>query len=224
MAQTVRSYLASTDLRTLAYRYSGDCWQAWKTKKTNDKDDPSNPFLGGPSFLLDRGITEIEGVDGKPIKIGKLTRIRVRQLSDASLDRLGILHLKEMGGNDVIHQEYVETFEENVDNDPKHLMNNFLAAAAVIDGLVSYFPGPDVSTEELALVIESALSGDERLGTAIGLMSRAAWIGRASMDGSWRDSGDFVFAHTLKGNTAAIDPYVTEPVLRLFLSDLKSQR
>lgn len=218
---SVRDFLSEETLRAMAYRYSGDCWQAWKQKKTVDSLNQDNPFRGGPSYLLDQGITQIEGADGKPIMIGKLTRIRVCQLSDASLERLDLTSFKHMGGNDVIHQEFVPTFEENVKNDPKHLMNNFLAAAAVIDGLVSYFPGPDVPVTELVNTIEKALAGDKHLGTILGLMARTAWIGRACMDGSWKDSGDFVFAHTLNGNTADIDPYVTVPVLKLFLADLK---
>ena len=224
MNQTVRSYLSSTDLRALAYAYSGNCWESWKAKKTKDLNSRDNPFLGGPSYLLDQGIAEIEGSDGKMIKVTPLTRIRVKQLSDASLERLGIAQFKNMGGNDVIHQEYVETFEENVANDVKHLMNNFLAAAAVIDGITSYMVSPDDSVDSLVAYVEQGLAGNSEIGTELGLMSRAAWIGRACMDGSWKDSADFVFAHTLRGNTSDIDPYVVQPVLNLFLADLKKSQ
>jgi hypothetical protein len=226
--QTVREYLAQTGatLRSLAYAYSGKCWESWRAKKQQDLENPNNPFLGGPSLLLAQGITEIEGADGKMIQVGPLTRIRFRQLSDASLELLGILSLKGVadGGNDVIHQEYVGTFAENVANDPKHLMNNFLAAAAIIDGIVSYALPVDATVDDVVAHIEAILAGDKEVCVPIALMSRSSWVGRACMDGSWKVSSDFEFAYTLSDNTFAIDPYVAVPVLNLFLADLRSHQ
>ena len=221
MSQTVRQYLASTSLRALAFAYSGNCWASWKVGKTNDLNNPDNPFLGGPSVLINQGITELEGVGGKTITVTPLTRIRVKDLSEASLERLGIAGLKGSGpGKDVVHQEFVETFDECVALDKKHLMNNYVGAAAVVDGLVSYAMSQDATVADLIAFIEKALAGDESTGVLVSLMSRMSWIGRACMDGSYADSGDFVFAFTLTDNTAAIDSYVAVPVMKMFLSDL----
>ncbi len=226
MSKTVRTFLANTSLRALAHAYSGNCWASWKGGKTNDLENPNNPFLGGPSVLIDKGITELEGVGGKTITVTPLTRIRMKDLSDASLERVGIAHLKATAkpGNDVVHQEYVDTFEECVALDVKHMMNNYVGAAAVVDGLVSYAMSRDATVADLIAFIEKSLAGDKDAGVLVSLMSRMSWIGRACMDGSYADSGDFVFAFTLTDNTAAIDAYVAEPVMKMFLVDLQKDQ
>jgi len=230
---TVRGLLAEqgVTLRDLAYRYSEGCWRdGWKKGKEAALVSDEKPFMGGPQVLLDRGITELEGVDGRPIAITKLTRIRVKNLSEAALKQLGLERFygdKGNEGEDVVHQEYVATFKENVENDIKHLLNNMVSAAAVMDTVASFVFDETTTLEAAATLVEEVLGGakseaGKALQSMLVVSNRAAWIGRACQDGSWKDSSDFKYHHTLWMHTGAIDKYVVRPVMEQFLRDLRA--
>ncbi len=227
---------AGQTLRSLSVRYAKQCWAiGWKAGKTNDLNNPSNPFVGGPQDLIAKGITEVTGPDGKTVTITKLTRLRVRQLSDASLAVIGAAFGKDlvaikasnpdkMAGKDVVHQEYVETFEENVANDVKHLLNNFVSASAVVDSFLSFICGPETTVEEACEAIRGILNGTgpTEIAVRMAMANRCSWLGRACQDGSWETSGDFTYYFDLAANTAAIDEYVVKPVLTYLLADLEN--
>lgn len=233
-ATTVRGLLAEqgVTLRDLAYRYSEGCWRdGWKKGKEAALTSNEKPFMGGPQVLLDRGITELEGSDGKMIPVTKLTRIRVKNLSEAALKQLKLERFfgnKDNEGEDVVHQEYVATFKENVENDVKHLLNNMVSAAAVMDTVASFVFDETTTLEAAAALIEEVLGSGEKsaaaraLQNALVVSNRAAWIGRACQDGSWKDSSDFVYHHALWTHTGAIDKYVVKPVMEQFLRDLRA--
>ena len=219
------------NLRDLAKRYSNGCWNNWKAGKTNALNNPAKAFIGGPGLLLEKGIAEVEGADGKPIKISALTRIRVRQVSENGLAQLSALGVKDLTkggfdpGEDIIHQEYVETYEENIANSVEHLMNNFLAAAAVLDGYIGFVLKDSTTVGEVITQVQNLLEGkDPSLASYLTSLSRAAWIGRACKDGSWVSSADFVLYNTLGQNAAELDAYVVVPVLEQFVADLRSTK
>ena len=232
MSTPIRVLLADKDaLRNLAYNYSFGCWERWKAGKTNDRNNPDNPFVGGPQTLMASGVAELPGVKG-PIALTKLSRVRFNQLAPEAFPIIKRVFGKSIAkspvgakkpGSDVLHQEFVDTFAENVANDPKHLANNICAAGAVVDAAVSFLTTPTTTSEELATILENILAGKDTEGAeVIAVASRAAWLGRAGQDGSWKDSSDYVIYTTLSNNTSAIDSYVAEPVLRDFIRDLRS--
>jgi len=216
----------NVDLRNLALRYSKGCWlDGWKVGKMANLEDPNNPFLGSPEMLLAKGILRLEDVDGNMISITPMTRIRFRQLSDNALKQLGIFKLKETAnpGADVIHPEYVETFDQLVSKSEQFLMNNFLAASAVLDAIISFLISENTTTTELIRLLEDAIKdSSSNSARIISLSSRASWIGRACIDGSWKNSKDFVFFCELDADVAKIDEYVAIPVILQFIQDLKA--
>lgn len=232
----VRTILANADLdlRSLTQRYARVCWeQGWKAGKTDALNNKDNHFCGGPGALIAAGVTEVDGVDG-PISITPTTRIRVRMLTDAGFAQIEevygkpIAHLDRSGNNagaDVLHQEYVDTFEENVENDYKHFLNNGVSAAAVVNAVFSRFGVLDMSPEDAVELIEGIVSDDADYSShraQLNTASRDAWIGRACQDGSWAESGDFVFDDELKKDADKLDIYVVVPVLNFIKSDLEN--
>lgn len=227
---TLRGYLSDSgmDIRTLAYRYSKGCWQSWKEIKTKALDNPENPFTGSPEMVVAKGITEVAGING-PIPIAPTTRIRLRQLAPAGMDVLGIGQFADktsMGGNDVVHPEFTETFEDCVAKSQQYLMNNYVAAATVLETIVSFLAGPTTTVVEmiewLRPIAESKPDAiSPHVATMISLAVRCSWIGRVCIDGSYKDPGDFVFYHQLAEDVAAIDPYVAAPVIKMFIQDLE---
>ncbi|MBI2482683.1 hypothetical protein HYV74_00730 [Candidatus Uhrbacteria bacterium] len=240
--KTVRAAFANVQLRDILNAHCEACWaEGWKKGKTAALDNPNNPFVGGPQDLLVKGIAEVTKPDGSMVTITKLTRLRLRELDDVSLAMIGTAMGKNLVGirrtaadnpdenarnkilgSDVVHQEYVDTFGENVDNDYKHFLNNAVAAAAVLECAVS-FVGKDLTIDELADAIEATLRGERPdLALLFSLASRSSWIGRAVQDQSWKNSGDFAFYFGLTKDVAAIDAYVAGPVLERFAQELRS--
>ncbi|MBI4434111.1 hypothetical protein HY632_05035 [Candidatus Uhrbacteria bacterium] len=238
--KTVRDAFKDFQLRDVLLRYCEGCWKnGWKPSKAKALANPENPFVGGPQSLLAKGITEITRPDGGKVAITKLTRLRLRDLDQGSLVAIGVAmgkdlvaiqeasagdpKAKDLLGRDVVHQEWVDTYDENVANDRKHYLNNGVAAAAVLDAAVSYLGFGALRLDQFAAVLQLVLDGAlPALATHLSLAARAAWIGRALQDGSSDTSSDFVFQQNLEQNAADIDPYVVQPVLAQFIEDLKS--
>jgi len=223
--------IAGLDFRQLSIRYSRSCWDAWKLLKSNDLRNLDNPFCSGPQTLLEAKVTEVKGIKGS-IPITRLTRIRLQDLAPEGIQTIERVYGKKFGhlvgkvkpGQDVVHQEFVDTFEEDIANDPKHLANNHVAAAAVVDTVFSFLAEEHTTAPELASVIEDILdhaSKHPERQRQISLAVRSAWIGRACQDQSWKASADFHFFSKLKPNTSAIDEYVAKPVLQYLLQDLR---
>jgi hypothetical protein len=221
-------------LKDLAFRYCEATWRAWYGVKTKAVKDPRDPMLGGPQQAIAKGITAVTKPDGGTIVLNKLTRIRLRELSDASLSVLGVAFGKdllaikaELGdkglGKDVFHQEYVDTFKENIENDNKHLLNNLVSVSAVLDGVMSFIATPEMEMEEFANVLED-FAGNEARSRLISIATRSSWLGRAAQDGSWASSADFSWYRELKANVAEIDPYVAAPVLKMLAVDIREGR
>lgn len=225
---------AGLNFRDLCIRYSHRCWASWKKGKTNDLRNRDNPFVGGPAVLLAAGFKSVENSKGELIPVSKLTRLRLRDLSDTSLLEIGskfdknLLAMKQdpkKGGKDVVHQEFVDTFEENITNDPKHLLNNLVSATAVIDTVFTHLAGPTTTAADLIVTVQGILDETpetQAARTLVSTASRMSWIGRACQDGSWKNSGDFNFLFELTENTQKIDEYVVVPVLTYLLEDLKN--
>ena len=231
---TIRELLSNKGLglRELTIRYAKACWeQGWKPGMAKKLANPSNPFCGGPQQLLEAGITTLEGTDG-PISITALSRIKFGKLSEAGKavvggvygKNLSVINPTEHSGSDVIHQEYVETFEENVANSAKHFLNNGVSAAATVEAMLCIVLGTESTVEEGISAIQGLLANDNpKAQDVLNLASRASWIGRACQDGSWETSGDFILKDELLAPNAALDGYVVVPVLRYMLQDLKTK-
>ncbi|MFC1644871.1 hypothetical protein ACFL08_02500 [Patescibacteria group bacterium] len=230
----IQNLFRRTTLRQVVMGYCEAIWsEGWKRGKTVALDDPTNPFVGGPNHLIELGIDTVTSPSGEVSTINKLTRLRVRDLSDESLTLIGECTGKDLiaicerlgdgaAGKDVVHQEYVDSFKENIQNDKKHLLNNLVAATAVLDVVVSFVAGNDTTVEELIRMIEGALSGEDyAIANMIAAASRSAWLGRACQDGSWEVSADFEFCMTLQDDVAEIDPWVAKPILEMFIRDLR---
>lgn len=218
---------ANGDLKSIAFNASSFIWEGWKKGKQDALDNPGAPFQGGPEALIKRGITSYTQPDGVKVDITPMTRIRMRQLSDDSLKQIGILELKGKvdDGADVVHPEFTNTFEESVAKSDNHLMNNFVGAAATIDCLDSFIFGSKTTIDEAISTIKGILNGGSIGGVSIvTLASRASWIGRVCLDGSWDKSADFKFHRILTNDAMKLDEYVAKPVLTYFVNFLKSVR
>jgi hypothetical protein len=128
------------DLRAAAYRYSEVCWQAWKAAKTKALNNEGDPFQGRPEGLVDRGITQVTKIDGTVVEIAPTTRLRFLELSDDSLHDIGIFHLKGVVTKnvDVVHPEFNPTFAETVAKSRSYLLNNYVAASAALDAVMTW--------------------------------------------------------------------------------------
>lgn len=221
-------------LRNATDRYCETIWLGWREGKAQALANPSNPFVGGPKDLIEAGVTTLT-IDGVEKTITPLTRIRVRQLDDAALAIVGNAMGKDLvamrqaapdqkkfGGQDVVHQEFVATFAENIANAYQHYVNNAVAAASALVGAVALVDADD-SVDTLIARIEGILEGtDIDGGKLLASLTRHAWIGRVVTSGEYKGQGDFVFDFQLTSNAAALDEYVVKPVLISFLADLKS--
>jgi len=221
-------------LVNLSFRYCEATWQAWKDAKSKAIANVADPMLGGPEEAIAKGIADVTNPDGSTITLTRLSRIRLRDLNDASAKHLGdafgkdLLAIKaalgDKGlGKDVLHQEFVPTFAENIKNDRKHLLNNFVAVSAVLDTVMSFFATGDTTVEKLITTLEN-ITETPLLARMISIAVRASWLGRAAQDGSWDSSSDFVWYSTLSKDVAEIDPYVALPTLKMLVSDLREGR
>ena len=213
-----------------------------KAYQLNDLSDASVTFLGqhqvecyqaqsGDAVLADDVMNIpsslfLEGANGKAIELTPMRRIRMRELSDASLDHLGVLHLKSSAtaGKDICHQEDVATYAENIANDHKHHLNNALAIAATLEAFVDWMGADAEFTVQDAInMISDLLDGnDPDLARGLTCCARMSWIGRAMQDGSYTDSADFTFYHNLGKNAADLDEYVVVPAFRRLAQDLRN--
>lgn len=221
-------------LRNATDRYCETIWLGWRDGKAQALANPNNPFVGGPKDLIEAGITTLV-IDGVEKNITPLTRIRVRQLDDAALEIVGsamgkdlvamrqaAADQKKFGGQDVVHQEFVATFAENVANAYQHYVNNAVAASSALVGAVALVDANEpVGT--LIGKIEGILEGTDPEGARLlATLTRHAWIGRVVTSGEYKGQGDFVFDFQLGAASAALDEYVVKPVLISFLADLKA--
>ncbi len=224
------------DFRTLSVRYSEKCWVGWKRGKTNDLYDRKNPFVGGPNRLI-KAFAEGEAdrecftdPSGEPIWINPLSRIKLSELSDTAIEIIEqvygkkISHLKGTCNKDVLHPEYVKTFQENIGNSREHLTNNQVTVSAILDTVFSTIANDKTTPSELVTILNEIIDGEPSLNLLMfHLASRRAWLGRACADGSWEKSDDFTFNHQLPDNTVAIDSYVMLPILQAIIKDLKTE-
>lgn len=221
-------------LRNATGRYCEAIWQGWYDGKTRALESAGNPFVGGPKALVEAGITAYTTPGGDTIAIKPTTRIRARQLSDESLAEIGAATGKDLvalrdaaadqkkfGGQDIVHPEYVGSFEENCAVNASAFANNAVAGASALNALVGLV-GPGDTVDTLIEKLEAVIGGSDAASVAVlNSAVRNAWIGRAVTDGSWKDSGDFVFDFQLTQVSADLDEYVVVPVLKGFLEDLK---
>ena len=219
------------NLRNVAYRYCEHTWRyGWKKGMEAKLTNPSNPFIGGPQTLIDAGITRLTRPNGSVIEVNKLTRIRLQDLDDNSLAQvtqtigtknlIAIKAADPKSNADIVHQEFVATFAENVANAEKHLTNNLVSAATVIEYSICFIGA--LTLDQLAAAIEELVAGkDPALAKQITIAVRSSWIGRAVQDGSYKTSDDFEFFDTLGHDAASLDPYVAQPVLVQFAKDLR---
>ena len=223
-------------LTALSRRYCEGVWKAWHQKKNEALQDPNNPMLGGPGDAMSHGFASLTKPDGSEITLGKLTRVRLRDLSMTSLKILSTTFGKDLvamssdpkkAGMDVFHQEFVDTFDENVANDEKHLLNNLLMVAAMLDTVATYILTEDMSMDVFLGLIGDVLKDDasvHRFTDLISSTTRASWIGRAVVDGSWKVSADFNWYTLISKKAKEIDPYVCIPTLKALATDLAEGR
>ncbi len=227
-------------LADLAMKYCESTWLTWKTVKLGHLADEHHPFVGGPQDLLAKKISSVTKPDGTIININKLTRLRLRDLSDASLMLISEAMSKDLAsikaqrlqtaknpndvlGMDVCHQEFVATFKENVDNDYKHLVNNLASVSAVLDAVMSFVAVPEMGLQDFATQIDQFNTIREN-AKLIAVAVRCSWLGRAAQDGSWKENSEFRWYRTLHTDVAALDPYVAVPTLNWFAADIREGR
>jgi hypothetical protein len=123
---------------------------------------------------------------------------------------------------DVVHPEFNPTFAETVAKSRSYLLNNYVAASAALDAVMTWI-GNAVDSKNAAYALRQIIEGKDRNGALhVSTAVRGAWIGRACMDGSSETSSDFVYFMTLTDDVAAIDEYVALPVLQALLSDIEN--
>lgn len=234
----VKEFCETVGLREVSMRYCEGTWQAWKKGKALSLSDVADPMLGGPQDAMKAGITSITTPKGEVITLTKLSRIRLGQLCDDDLRRVGSALGKDLVAikarfdalpekerekalkRDVLHQEWVATFADNIANDPKHLSNNLGSVTAVLDTAISFVANDELDVEDFADVLDG-VADDVPTMRLFALASRSSWIGRVSESGEWNGNSEFAWYRTIAKNVAAIDPYVAAPVLKQFAADLR---
>jgi hypothetical protein len=234
----VQELCGAVSLREVSMRYCKATWEAWKRGKGLALSDVADPMLGGPQDAMKAGIFSILTPGGDVITLTKLSRVRLGQICDDDLRRLGSALGKDLVAikarfdqleekprmkalqRDVLHQEWVATFEENIANDTKHLSNNLSSVCSVVDTAISFVAQDELPVEDLADILDR-VSDDPATMRLFALASRSSWLGRVVENGEWQGNSEFTWYRTIAKNVAVIDPYVAAPVLKMFATDLR---